>query len=271
MLESELGATVEEEFASFDFEPLAAASIGQTHRAVLKTGERVVVKVQRPGIEDVVHRDAAVLRMAANVSRPPGRGAPARSASSGSPTSSSRRSSASSTTAPRHRAASAFLEHLEDERRDRGPDRLPGAVDATRARDGGDPRRHRRRPRRDRGARRSRPTCWRAGCCSRSSTRCCATGCTTRDPHPGNIFVDPEGTLWFLDFGAVGRLEPDRSSSRCRRWRSGSSSTTRSCSPARSCRLAGGDESGDSRALEADIGLVLTRRPRQRAASTPRR
>ena len=64
-LEQELGATVEEEFASFDFEPLAAASIGQTHRAVLKTGEHVVVKVQRPGIEDIVHRDAAVLRMAA--------------------------------------------------------------------------------------------------------------------------------------------------------------------------------------------------------------
>ena len=58
---------MEEEFASFDFEPLAAASIGQTHRAVLKTGEHVVVKVQRPGIEDVVHRDAAVLRLAAGV------------------------------------------------------------------------------------------------------------------------------------------------------------------------------------------------------------
>ena len=65
VLEQELGASVEEDFASFDFEPLAAASIGQTHRAVLKTGEHVVVKVQRPGIEDIVHRDAAVLRMAA--------------------------------------------------------------------------------------------------------------------------------------------------------------------------------------------------------------
>ena len=28
------------------------------------------------------------------------------------------------------------------------------------------------------------------------------------DPHPGNIFVDRQGTLWFLDFGAVGRLDP---------------------------------------------------------------
>src|SRR6478609_9622132 len=65
VIEQELGASVEEDFASFDFEPLAAASIGQTHRAVLKTGEHVVVKVQRPGVEDIVHRDAAVLRMAA--------------------------------------------------------------------------------------------------------------------------------------------------------------------------------------------------------------
>ncbi len=58
---------VEEEFASFDWEPLAAASIGQTHRATLHGGERVVVKVQRPGIEDTVARDAAVLRMVASV------------------------------------------------------------------------------------------------------------------------------------------------------------------------------------------------------------
>ena len=65
MVESELHATIEEEFASFDFEPFASASIGQTHRAVLNTGEHVVVKVQRPGIEDIVQRDAAVLRLIA--------------------------------------------------------------------------------------------------------------------------------------------------------------------------------------------------------------
>ena len=67
VIEAELGATVEEEFESFDWEPLAAASIGQTHRATLHGGERVVVKVQRPGIEDTVARDAAVLRMVASV------------------------------------------------------------------------------------------------------------------------------------------------------------------------------------------------------------
>ena len=63
VLESELGEPVEEAFASFEFEPLAAASIGQTHRAVLNDGTRVVVKVQRPGIEEIVRRDASVLRL----------------------------------------------------------------------------------------------------------------------------------------------------------------------------------------------------------------
>jgi ubiquinone biosynthesis protein len=65
VLESELGEPVESAFASFEWEPLAAASIGQTHRAVLKDGTPVVVKVQRPGIADIVARDAAVLRLAA--------------------------------------------------------------------------------------------------------------------------------------------------------------------------------------------------------------
>ena len=50
VLEAELGDTVERVFAEFDWEPLAAASIGQTYRARLRSGEAVVVKVQRPGI-----------------------------------------------------------------------------------------------------------------------------------------------------------------------------------------------------------------------------
>ena len=65
VLESDFGRPVEQSFASFDWTPLAAASIGQTHRAVLPDGTRVVVKVQRPGVREVVERDAAVLRLAA--------------------------------------------------------------------------------------------------------------------------------------------------------------------------------------------------------------
>jgi ubiquinone biosynthesis protein len=60
-IESELGHPPEEIFAHFDPAPIAAASIGQVHRAVLANGDRVVVKVQRPGIEDIVQSDLDLL------------------------------------------------------------------------------------------------------------------------------------------------------------------------------------------------------------------
>jgi ubiquinone biosynthesis protein len=50
-----------ENLERFDEEPLAAASIAQVHRAKLKTGEEVVLKVRRPGIEEEVHRDLKIL------------------------------------------------------------------------------------------------------------------------------------------------------------------------------------------------------------------
>jgi ubiquinone biosynthesis protein len=61
LLEYELGAPVDEVFAEFDWDPLAAASIGQVHCARLHGGQRVVVKVQRPGIANSVNRDLDVL------------------------------------------------------------------------------------------------------------------------------------------------------------------------------------------------------------------
>ena len=69
MLESELGATVDEVFAEFDWEPLAAASIGQTYRARLHSGESVVVKVQRPDIEELMDRDLAALALLADLAQ----------------------------------------------------------------------------------------------------------------------------------------------------------------------------------------------------------
>ena len=57
----ELGKPVEEIFAHIDPVPVAAASIAQVHRARLKTGEDVVVKVRRPGVEGVVETDINVL------------------------------------------------------------------------------------------------------------------------------------------------------------------------------------------------------------------
>ena len=67
VIESELGRPVEEVFDEFDWEPLAAASIGQTHTAVLRSGEEVVVKVQRPGVDDAIERDLAALNQLARL------------------------------------------------------------------------------------------------------------------------------------------------------------------------------------------------------------
>lgn len=61
VVEAELGATLKERFSDFDVEPLAAASLGQVHRAVLRNGREVVVKVQRPHVRETVREDMKVL------------------------------------------------------------------------------------------------------------------------------------------------------------------------------------------------------------------
>ncbi|CAM8883910.1 unnamed protein product [Rhodiola kirilowii] len=64
IVEEELGAPVSDIFDRFDYEPIAAASLGQVHRAKLK-GEEVVVKVQRPGLKDLFDIDLKNLRVIA--------------------------------------------------------------------------------------------------------------------------------------------------------------------------------------------------------------
>lgn len=255
VIERELGATVDEEFASFDFEPLAAASIGQTHRAVLKTGEHVVVKVQRPGIEDVVHRDAAVLRMAAGVV--------------------DRRVEAAHHLGVKRLAEEliaslereldygaeaangvVFLDHIADDdgvaapmvyqslstRRVLVMEEIPGVtvadVGAIEAVDEG------------------------ANVLARRLLQSfldqvLRDGMYHADPHPGNVFVDRDGCLWFLDFGAVGRLSPVVLES-LQEMAIGFQLNDPVVLARATNHLAGGDEASDSRALEADIGLVLT-------------
>ena len=72
LAEQELGVSLERVFASFDEQPVAAASLGQAHRAQLSDTDAdaagfrdVVVKVQRPGIADIVDIDLAALRRVA--------------------------------------------------------------------------------------------------------------------------------------------------------------------------------------------------------------
>jgi len=255
VVERELGATVEEEFASFDFEPLAAASIGQTHRAVLKTGERVVVKVQRPGIEDIVHRDAAVLRLAAGVVD--------RRVEAARQLGVKRLAEELITSLEREldygaEASSgvAFLGHLEGKEGIAAPivyqslstrrvlvmEEIDGVTVA------------------DHGAVEAAPPS-----ADVLATRLLQSfldqvlrdGLYHADPHPGNIFVDRVGTLWFLDFGAVGRLSPIVLES-LQEMAIGFQLNDPVVLARASVHLGGGDEGGDSRALEADIGLVLS-------------
>ncbi|MFL7811616.1 MAG: ABC1 kinase family protein, partial [Anaerolineae bacterium] len=61
VIEDELGAPIHTLFDKIEQVPIAAASIGQVHRAVLPDGETVVIKVQRPGIEDEVEADLDLL------------------------------------------------------------------------------------------------------------------------------------------------------------------------------------------------------------------
>jgi ubiquinone biosynthesis protein len=67
VVESELGRPVSECYKRFDKVPLASASIGQAHRAKLKTGRAVIVKVQHPGIEGTIRRDLDILRVLAEI------------------------------------------------------------------------------------------------------------------------------------------------------------------------------------------------------------
>ena len=67
IVEDELGFSIRHGFTSFDETPMAAASLGQVHRAVLRSGREVVVKVQRPGIREVVRDDMELLTTLAEV------------------------------------------------------------------------------------------------------------------------------------------------------------------------------------------------------------
>jgi len=70
IIETELECYIDEVFSEFVGEPIAAASIGKVHEATLITGERVAVKVQRPGIEETISQDMALMKLFLNALEP---------------------------------------------------------------------------------------------------------------------------------------------------------------------------------------------------------
>lgn len=61
VFEAEMKRTIEDSFSNFNSIPIASASIGQVYHARLKTGEEVVVKIQRPKIKTIIERDLEIL------------------------------------------------------------------------------------------------------------------------------------------------------------------------------------------------------------------
>ena len=205
-VETELGEPIDKAFDSFTPEPLAAASIGQTHRATLKGGTRVVVKVQRPGIEDMVHRDSAVLAL---VARQLDRRVAAAQrlrindlagelitgieaelnysdeATAGMQLRANRAADAGVDVPAVHVAVSTDRLLVMDEVVGR-PVSDAAAVDAC-------------------GVERSELA---RRLLTSMLGQILTDGLYHADPHPGNVLVSRDGTLWLLDFGAVGRLDP---------------------------------------------------------------
>jgi ubiquinone biosynthesis protein len=255
VLEAELSEPVDRAFASFEFAPLAAASIGQTHRAVLNDGTPVVVKVQRPGIDEIVARDASVLRLAT-------------------------RQLERRVEAARAIRLSAFgdelIAGLEEEL-----DYLHEAAVGTRLRENrahdtgiAVPRVHTSlstdrvlvmeqvvaRPIDDDGALASSPVP-RAELARRMLSsfigQVLEDGLFHADPHPGNLLLDAEGTIWLLDFGSVGRLDA-RALDGLRGIALGIA-TNETGVLARAARTLGGNDAFvDLRALETDLGVQLS-------------
>ncbi|XP_042426895.1 protein ACTIVITY OF BC1 COMPLEX KINASE 7, chloroplastic-like isoform X1 [Zingiber officinale] len=64
-VQSELGCPIEVLFKEFEDRPIAAASLGQVHRAILHSGEQVVVKIQRPGLKKLFDIDLRNLKLVA--------------------------------------------------------------------------------------------------------------------------------------------------------------------------------------------------------------
>jgi ubiquinone biosynthesis protein len=206
VVETELGAPLDSIFESFDQTPLAAASIGVTHRAVLRDGRQVIVKVQRPDVEQSVAVDGRVLiggarnleRQSAAAKRVGIVGLARELVAGITEELDFTREAMNNAAMRRARAGDEDVRIPEiyadlTTRRVLVMDEVNGAsvsdqhaVDAC-----GAPR--------ERLARHLLDS---------FLSQILTDGVYHADPHPGNVLVDSDGTLWLIDFGAVGWIDP---------------------------------------------------------------
>jgi ubiquinone biosynthesis protein len=190
-IEAELGRPIAEVFAELDDAPLAAASLAQVHAGRLLDGTAVVVKVQVPGIEDVIAADIAALTALGGVIGPvPGVDLPTLAAELGRALAVELdyqaeavmlgRFAAAGTRVPRPIAAASSarvltMTRVDGERLTACLERLPPAA-------------------RDRVL---------GELVAEVAAQVLARGLVHADPHPGNFLVTADGHLALLDFGCV--------------------------------------------------------------------
>jgi ubiquinone biosynthesis protein len=194
-IEAELGRTIGEVYGDFDDTPLAAASLAQVHAATLLDGTRVVVKVQVPGIDDIIAADIAALRTVASaIGEVPGIDLAtitdelARALAAELDYEAEAAALAtfeSSVLVPRAIPDASTVRVLTMTRLDGA--RLITALDAM------------SEPMRDRVL---------GELVSEVAEQILVRGHVHADPHPGNFLVTPDGKLALLDFGCTLELRP---------------------------------------------------------------
>ncbi|GAA3272503.1 AarF/ABC1/UbiB kinase family protein [Dactylosporangium vinaceum] len=201
VLVEELGTEPDTIFASFDEEPIAAASVAQVHRATLRSGAEVVVKVQRPGIRPLVEQDLDIVATLARAlhermgwARTIGINDLAQGFADSLTEELDFRVEAANTTAVRTlalaRKSPVVIPQIHTDlstARLLVMDRLPGVPLGSKPLEGAEPR---------------------AGqLLALMMEQIMIDGIFHCDPHPGNVFVLDDGRIALLDFGVVGRID----------------------------------------------------------------